>query len=118
MELYQYSVGQETKWTSIVAFADEADVGFVFVAQEVNVYTPAWAAARGWWEARSRQVQALSPLGCPGSQGTGGQPEEKRIKDIKNTNAKKTKVTQVQADNLETTKQPWKNNNTMKRTNF
>ena len=36
--MYQYSVGQETKWTSIVAFADEADVGFVFVALEVDTH--------------------------------------------------------------------------------
>ena len=36
--MYQYSVGQVTKWTSIVAFADEADVGFVFVALEVDTH--------------------------------------------------------------------------------
>ena len=34
----QYSVGQVTKWTSIVAFADEADVGFVFVALSVDTH--------------------------------------------------------------------------------
>ena len=36
--MYQYSVGQVTKWPSIVAFAGEADVGFVFVALEAHLH--------------------------------------------------------------------------------
>ena len=36
--MYQYSVGQVTKWPSIVAFAGEADVGFVFVALSVDTH--------------------------------------------------------------------------------